>query len=66
MYGSDSFQAFQTCAVIAQGGAALGVLLKTRNKQFKTVTLSAFITGIFGITEPIIYGVSLRLKKPFI
>ncbi|MGI6109392.1 MAG: PTS transporter subunit EIIC [Eubacteriaceae bacterium] len=66
LYGHDSFQAFQTCAVIAQVGAALGVMLKTRNKEFKNMTLSAFLTGIFGITEPIIYGVTLRLKKPFI
>lgn len=66
MYGRDSFQAFQTIAVIAQVGAALAVFLKTRNKDMKGVSLSAFITGLFGITEPAIYGVTLRLKKPFI
>lgn len=66
MYGRDSFQAFQTIAVIAQVGAALAVFLKSRNKEMKGVSLSAFITGIFGITEPAIYGVTLRLKKPFI
>lgn len=66
MYGRDSFQAFQTIAVVAQMGAAFGVFLKTRNKEFKGVALSAGITGIFGITEPAIYGVTLRLKKPFI
>ncbi|MBS4932533.1 MAG: beta-glucoside-specific PTS transporter subunit IIABC [Clostridiales bacterium] len=66
MYGRDSFQAFQTVAVIAQMGAAFGVFLKSRNKEFKGVALSAGITGIFGITEPSIYGVTLRLKKPFI
>lgn len=65
-YGSDSFQAFQTVAVIAQVGAAVGVILRTRNKQMKTVGTSAAITGIFGITEPTIYGVTLRLKRPFI
>lgn len=66
MYGRDSFQAFQTIAVIAQVGAVLGVFLKSRNKEMKNVSLSAFITGIFGITEPSIYGVTLRLKRPFI
>lgn len=66
MYGRDSFQAFQTIAVVAQVGAVLGVFLKTRNKELKGVSLSAFITGIFGITEPAIYGVTLRFKKPFI
>lgn len=66
MYGRDSFQAFQTIAVVAQVGAVLGVFLKTRNKELKGVSLSAFITGLFGITEPAIYGVTLRFKKPFI
>lgn len=46
--------------------AAFGVFLKTRNKEMKGVALSAGITGIFGITEPAIYGVTLRFKKPFI
>lgn len=66
MYGRDSFQAFQTIAVVAQVGAVLGVLLKAKSKELKNVSLSAFITGIFGITEPAIYGVTLRFKKPFI
>lgn len=65
-YGCDSFQAVQTCAVVAQAAACFGVFLKTRNKEMKNVSLSAGLTGIFGITEPAIYGVTLRLKKPFI
>ncbi|MCI9355757.1 MAG: PTS transporter subunit EIIC [Firmicutes bacterium] len=64
--GCDSFQAVQTCAVVAQAAACFGVFLKTRNKEMKNVSLSAGLTGIFGITEPAIYGVTLRLKKPFI
>ena len=66
MNGCDTFQAFQTIAVVAQVAAAFGVFIKSRNKEFKGVALSAGITGIFGITEPTIYGVTLRLKKPFI
>ena len=66
MYGYDTFQAFQTIAVVAQVAAACGVSIKSRNKEFKGVALSAGVTGIFGITEPTIYGVTLRLKKPFI
>lgn len=65
-FGQDSFQAFQTVAVIAQVGAAIGVMIKTKSKELKNVSLSAGITGIFGITEPTLYGVTLRLKKPFI
>lgn len=65
-YGCDSFQAVQTCAVVAQAAACFGVVIKTRDKQMKNVALSAGLTGIFGITEPAIYGVTLRLKKPFV
>ena len=65
-YGYDSFQAFQTAAVVAQVGAALGVFLRTRNKEMRGVAGSAAATGIFGITEPTIYGVTLRLKRPFV
>jgi PTS system beta-glucosides-specific IIC component len=54
-------------AVLAQAGAAAAVFVKTRNKELKEVagpaTISAFLAGI---TEPAIYGVTLRLKKPFI
>lgn len=64
--GQDSFQAFQTAAVIGQVGAAFGVFLKSRNRSLKSVAASATLTGVFGITEPAIYGVTLRLKKPFI
>lgn len=66
MYGRDSFQAFQTISVIAQMGAVLGVYIKSRDKKTKNIALPAAVTSIFGITEPAIYGVNLRLKKPFI
>ncbi|GAB3064198.1 beta-glucoside-specific PTS transporter subunit IIABC [Salinicoccus sesuvii] len=65
-YGMDSFQAYQTIAVIAQVGAVLGVIIKTKRKEIKQVGTSAGITGLFGITEPAIYGITLRFKKPFI
>lgn len=66
LYGRDSFQAYQTIAVIAQVGAVLGVVLKTKSQETRKVGVSAGITGLFGITEPAIYGVTLRFKKPFI
>lgn len=50
----------------AQTGAILAVLLKTKDQALKTISFPAFISGIFGVTEPAIYGVSLPLKKPFI
>jgi len=64
--GYDYFQAYQTLAVVAQMAAAFGVFIKARNQEFKKVAFSAGVTGIFGITEPALYGVTLRLKKPFI
>lgn len=64
--GYDTFTGMQASAVFAQAGAALGVFLKTKDKEMKGVSLSAAVTGLFGITEPAIYGVNLRLKKPMI
>ena len=64
--GYDTFTGLQASAVFSQAGAAFGVFLKTRDKDMKGVSLSAGITGLFGITEPAIYGVNLRLKKPMI
>lgn len=64
--GYDTFTGLQASAVFSQAGAALGVFLKTKDKDMKGVSLSAAITGLFGITEPAIYGVNLRLKKPMI
>ncbi|WP_121610742.1 beta-glucoside-specific PTS transporter subunit IIABC [Mesobacillus foraminis] len=66
LYGRDSFQAYQTIAVVAQVGAVLGVILKAKNQEVRKVSVSAGVTGLFGITEPAIYGVTLRFKKPFI
>lgn len=64
--GYDTFTGLQASAVFAQAGAALGVFLKTKDKEMKGVSASAAVTGLFGITEPAIYGVNLRLKKPMI
>ncbi|UJW59485.1 PTS glucose transporter subunit IIA [Bacillus sp. A116_S68] len=66
LYGQDSFQAYQTIAVIAQVGAVLGVIIKAKSQETRKVGVSAGVTGLFGITEPAIYGITLRFKKPFI
>ncbi len=63
---SDSFQAFKTIAVISQIGAVIGVLIKAKRTEIKRVASSAGITGIFGITEPSMYGINLRFKKPLL
>ena len=52
---------------ISEGGACLGVALKTKDEKLKQLAWPAFISGFFfGITEPCIYGVTLPRKKPFI
>ena len=63
---SDAFQAFQTIAVISQFGAVIGVFLKAKSTEIKRVSSSAGITAIFGITEPAMYGINIRFKKPFL
>lgn len=64
--GQDTLQIFIQIAVISQMAAAFGVFLKAKDKQLRTDALSAGITGIFGITEQAIYGITLPRKKPFI
>lgn len=52
-------------ANIAEAGAAGAVALKTKNKALKGTAISATVSALLGITEPALYGVNLRLKKPF-
>jgi len=66
VHGRDSINAMIGPSVAAQSGAALGVFFKTKNKKLKSLSLSAFFTGLMGITEPAVYGVTLKLKTPFI
>ncbi|MBP2058817.1 PTS system beta-glucosides-specific IIC component [Lactobacillus colini] len=63
-FGSDPWLPIVCIAVFGQAGAALGVFLKTKNTKMKSLAGTSFITAIFGITEPAIYGVNLKLKKP--
>jgi len=53
-------------ANIAQGAAALCVACKTKNKDLKQLAGSSGFTAVLGITEPAMYGVNLKLKKPFL
>lgn len=65
--GKQNLLAFAGAANFSQGGAALGVMLKTKNKDLKGVSASAVISAsLVGVTEPAIYGCNLRLKKPMI
>lgn len=53
-------------ANIAEGGAAASVACKTKNKELKGTALSATVSALLGITEPALYGVNLRMKRPFV
>lgn len=64
--GRQNLLAFAGAANFSQAGSALGVFFKTKNKQLKTISMSASIAALFGITEPAIYGANLRLKKPMV
>ncbi|GMA69030.1 PTS beta-glucoside transporter subunit EIIBCA [Leuconostoc litchii] len=64
--GYDYLLPMLSVAVLAQSGAALGVFLKTKDTKMKSLAGSSVLTGVLGITEPAIYGVTLKLKRPFI
>ncbi|MGV3346438.1 beta-glucoside-specific PTS transporter subunit IIABC [Enterobacteriaceae bacterium LUAb1] len=50
---------------MAQAGATLAVAIKAKDKKLKSVAYSSSLTALFGITEPAIYGVTMKLKTPF-
>ncbi|MDY1036172.1 PTS beta-glucoside transporter subunit IIABC [Lelliottia sp. CFBP8978] len=64
--GHDSMLPMLLPAVMGQVGAALGVFLRTRDARLKMLAGSSVTAGIFGITEPAVYGVNLPLRRPFI
>ncbi len=64
--GQDSMLPMLLPAVMGQVGAALGIFLRTRDARQKVLAGSAVSAGIFGITEPAIYGLTLPLRRPFI
>lgn len=66
-YGYDVIRPMVAAATFASAGAAFGVFLKAKNKENKAYALSATIPALLGgVTEPIVYGISLKYKKPFI
>ncbi|MDK1717362.1 beta-glucoside-specific PTS transporter subunit IIABC [Dellaglioa algida] len=65
-YGRDTLGPGCMTAVAAQAGAVFAVFLKTKDTKLKSLSLSSFISALFGITEPAVYGITLKYKKPFI
>ena len=64
--GVDTFNAIITGAIIAQGGAAAAVAARTQNKKKRALYISSIVPAFLGITEPVIFGINLRLMKPFL
>lgn len=64
--GRDPFNAIITAAMSAQMGATLAVGVKTKDKKLKALAFPAALSASLGITEPAIFGVSLRFGKPFV
>jgi PTS system beta-glucosides-specific IIC component len=64
--GADPIVAMSFAASFAQTGVVLSILIKTKNKKLKALSIPAFISGIFGVTEPAIYGITLPRKKMFV
>lgn len=50
----------------ATSAAVLAVFFKTKDRKIKEMALPNFISGVFGVTEPAIYGITLPLKTPFV
>ena len=65
-YGVTFWLPLASAANVAQGAAALAVALKSKDKKIKSLALPSSLSAFMGITEPAIFGVNLRLFKPFI
>ncbi|PAB01028.1 beta-glucoside-specific PTS transporter subunit IIABC [Enterococcus canintestini] len=66
-YGYDIIRPMVAAATFASAGAALGVFFRTKSKETKSLALSSLVPALLGgITEPIVYGLSVKYKKPLI
>ena len=71
MIATTGFENFicigELCSNMAQGAASLAVSIKSKNKDFKQIAGSSAFSALFaGITEPALYGVTVRLKRPLL
>lgn len=65
-FGVDYLMGLNVASNSAQAGATLAVFTKTKNKNFKSLAGTAAFNAIIGITEPALYGITTKLKKPLI
>lgn len=64
--GFDTIMIAGSATPLATAGVVLGIFIKTKNKKLKEISFPAFLSALFGITEPALYGVTLPRKKTFI
>ena len=64
--GYDNIMMPFFACTFASSAVVLAIFFKTKDKKLKEMAIPNFISGIFGVTEPAIYGILLPLKKPFI
>jgi len=66
-YGYDVIKPMTAAATFASAGVALGVFLRSKNKETKGLAASAIVPALLGgVTEPIVYGLSIKYKRPLI
>lgn len=65
-YGYDNVMMPFFACTFATSAVVLAIFCKTKDKKLKEMCLPNFISGIFGVTEPAIYGILVPLKKPLI
>lgn len=63
--GFDPIKPLMFVANFGQAGAAFGVFLRSRNQKTRTMALSTSFSALMGVSEPAMYGINIRFKKPF-
>lgn len=63
--GSLSILSAALLPCFTQTGVLGAIMLKTKEEKVRTISMPAFVSSIFGVTEPAIYGVTLPMKTPF-
>lgn len=64
--GYDPLLATSVAVCFAQTGVVMAICTKTKSKKLRSLCIPSIISGIFGVTEPAIYGITLPRKKPFV
>lgn len=63
--GSSMILAAALLPCFTQTGVLGAIMMKTKEEKVRTISMPAFVSSIFGVTEPAIYGVTLPMKTPF-